>query len=113
MYLIKYAKRLENSEFVPEQYVRFYKLVGAYQIDENSYNELSEKNSNQQIINTSEILGQPTCPCCGNQFGLVICECGNVFCVGEGGHSKCPWCGLEGELSSVGEEGIDLNRTRG
>ncbi|MCQ2076850.1 MAG: VWA domain-containing protein [Bacteroidaceae bacterium] len=113
LYLIKYAKRLENSEFVPEQYVRFYKLVGAYQIDEESYNELSEKNSNQQKINTSEVLGQPTCPCCGNQFGLVICECGNVFCVGEEVYSKCPWCGLEGELSSVGEEGIDLNRTRG
>lgn len=112
-YLIKYAKRLEESIMVPEQFVSFYKLVGAFPIDEESYNELSETGGRQQKINTSEMIGQPTCPCCGNQFGLVICECGNVFCVGEDAQSKCPWCGMEGELSSVGEGGADLNRTKG
>ncbi|MCR5645229.1 MAG: VWA domain-containing protein [Bacteroidales bacterium] len=112
-YLIKYAKRLESSVVVPEQFVRFYKLVGAYPIDEESYQVLSSSDGKQQRINTTEILGQPTCPCCGNQFGLVICECGNIFCVGEDAHSKCPWCGMEGELSSVGSGGTDLNRARG
>ncbi len=112
-YLIKYAKRLENSVVVPQQFVRFYKLVGAYPIDEEAYKELSVNDGKQQRINTTEMIGQPTCPCCGNQFGLVICECGNVFCVGEDAHSKCPWCGMEGELSSVGLGGVDLNRARG
>ncbi len=112
-YLIKYAKRLEASIVVPEQFVSYYKLVGAYPIDEISYEELSEKGGKQQQIHTSEIIGQPTCPCCGNQFGLVICECGNIFCVDSDGKSKCPWCGMEGELGAVGDEGTNLNRTRG
>lgn len=117
-YLIKYAKRLEKSDELSglmsmEQYVQYYKLVGAYPINEESYKELSETGGRQQRINTTEIVGQPTCPCCGNQLGLVICECGNIFCVGNDVHSQCPWCGLEGELSSVGSGGMDLTRTRG
>lgn len=112
-YLIKYAKRLESSIVVPEEFVRYYKLVGAYAIEEDSYQKLSESGGKQQRINTTEMLGQPTCPCCGNQFGLVICECGNIFCVGEEANSKCPWCGLEGELTSVGSGGTDINRARG
>lgn len=112
-YLIKYAKRLENSMVVPEQFVRYYKLVGAYSIDEEAYKELSVNDYKQQYINTSEMLGQPTCPCCGNQFGSVICECGNIICVGEDAHAKCPWCGMEGELTSVGSGGMDVNRAKG
>lgn len=112
-YLIKYAKRLGESEIVPEQFVSYYKLVGAYPIDENTYSELSEEGGRQQKVSTNEIIGQPTCPCCGNQHGLVICECGNIFCVGEDGHAKCPWCGMDGELGFVGEGGADLNRTKG
>ena len=117
-YLIKYAKRLEVADELSrvmnmEQYVQFYKLVGAYPINEESYNEMSEVGGRQQHINTQELLGQPTCPCCGNQLGLVICECGNIFCVGEDSHSKCPWCGLEGELSAVGSGGLDVKRGRG
>ena len=117
-YLIKFAKRIQKSEMMSElfdlpQFVSSYKLVGAYPINGVEYKELSETGGRQQKINTQELIGQPTCPCCGNQFGMVICECGNIFCVGEDAHSKCPWCGLEGELSSVGGNGIDLNRTRG
>ena len=95
------------------QFVSSYKLVGAYPINGVEYKELSETGGRQQKINTQELIGQPTCPCCGNQFGMVICECGNIFCVGEDAHSKCPWCGLEGELSRVDGGGMDLNRTRG
>ncbi len=119
-YLIKYAKRLKN--FVYEQNgvrleydgipVRFFKLVGAYPINGEEYQSLSDSGKTP-VINTSEMIGQPTCPCCGNQFGLVVCECGNVFCVGEDGHAKCPWCGLEGTLGAIGEGGMDVKRTRG
>lgn len=112
-YLIKFAKRLEESIFVPDQFVSYYKLVGAFPIDEEKYSSLSDSASKLPKIHTSELLGQPTCPCCGNQFGMVICECGNVFCVGEDGHSECPWCGLQGELSAVGDGGLDIIRTRG
>ena len=113
-YLIKYAKRIQESDFMPEMgMVRDYKLVGAYPIDEDSYIDLSADGETHQHIHTSELVGQPTCPCCGNQLGMVICECGNIFCVGEKSHNQCPWCGMEGELSAVGGGGMDLNRTRG
>lgn len=113
-YLIKYAKRdtdcgisIEGLNWVYSEF----KLVGAYEVDEN-YDLLSDTNPNNQKINTDELIGFPTCPCCGNQFGLVSCECGNIFCVGQEHNCKCPWCGSEGELS-FSNEGMDLIRTRG
>ncbi len=111
-YLIKYSRKIRESEFVPYG-VLFYKLNGAYSINGESYSSLSDNTFKNRKINSEELLGVPTCPCCGNQLGLVICECGNVFCVGEDLHSKCPWCGLEGELSRVGSGGVDMNRTQG
>ena len=119
-YLIKYAKRVKgmtmNINGIEVAYenipVHYFKLVGAYPINEEEYNSLSDGGALPKL-NTSEMIGQPTCPCCGNQFGLVVCECGNVFCVGEDGKAKCPWCGMEGTLSSIGEGGMDVNRTRG
>ena len=117
-YLIKYAKRIQKSDYMSEilkseQFVSFYKLVGAYPINEEMYKELSDPSAAQKRINTQELLGRPTCPCCGNQYGVVICECGNIFCVGEDTHIQCPWCGMEGELSQVEGGGMDLNRTQG
>lgn len=120
-YLIKFAKKTKpmqleingvrlDYENIP---VSMFKLVGSYPINGEEYASLSENGGHLPKIHTSELIGQPTCPCCGNQFGLVICECGNVFCVGEDGHAKCPWCGMEGELTSVGEGGMDVKRTRG
>ena len=119
-YLVKYAKRMKNFSYdqngihlefdnVP---IRFFKLVGAYPINGEEYKSLSDGGSTPKI-NTSEMVGQPTCPCCGNQFGLVVCECGNVFCVGEDGHAKCPWCGMEGTIGLIEGDGLDVNRTRG
>lgn len=117
-YLIKYAKRIQKSDYMSEilkseQFVSFYKLVGAYPIQEEMYKELSGAVTLQKRINTQELLGRPTCPCCGNQFGVVICECGNIFCVGESMRSQCPWCGMEGELSRVKGAGLDVTRTQG
>ncbi len=120
-YLIKYAKNIKPFKYkqngIELEYdnipVSFFKLVGAYPIDFESYKKYSDNGALNKTIHTSELVGQPTCPCCGNQFGLVICECGNVFCVGEDGYAKCPWCHTEGQLSAVGEGGMDVNRTRG
>ena len=112
MYLVKYAKRLEESKVVRDEYVGYYKLVGSYRIDAESYAELSDAGEFKRTINTNEIVGQPTCPCCGNQFGLVQCGvCGHVHCVGEDEHCHCPWCGNEGDLDFVDE--LNLDRTRG
>lgn len=114
-YLVKYAKRINRVEMegVGGVDTRLFKLVGAYPIDGEIYKTLSEEGATNRSINTTELRGVPTCPCCGNQLGVVVCECGNIFCVGEDMHSSCPWCGLEGTLGSTGEGGIDVRRGRG
>ena len=111
-YLVKYVKTLRPSEYVPFD-VLYYKLTGGYPINEENYMELSDSRPASRKVNTEELRGMPTCPCCGNQLGVVVCECGNIFCVGETAQNKCPWCGLEGELGGIGEGGIDITRSRG
>lgn len=114
-YLVKYAKRISKVEMegLGDIDTRLFKLVGAYPIDGETYKKLSVDGETNRSINTCEMRGVPTCPCCGNQLGVVVCECGNIFCVGEDMHSCCPWCGLEGTLGSTGEGGVDVNRGRG
>lgn len=112
-YLVKYEKHPTTIEGLESLNIKAleYKLVGAYPIDEETYNRLSDGKSNRNI-NTMSLRGVPTCPCCGNQFGVVVCECGNIFC-SDGQTSSCPWCGLEGTLGAIGEGGMDVNRGRG
>lgn len=110
-YLIKYARRNHKFEGLGLDASRF-KLVGAYPIDGDAYERLSDGRAASRMINSRELMGAPTCPCCGNQFGLVTCECGGIFCVGENPVNKCPWCGLEGRLGEA-EGGIDISRTVG
>lgn len=111
-YLIKYAKRIQPMPGLENFNAMDFKLVGAYPIDGEAYGKLSDSKGIGRKINSMELVGAPTCPCCGNQFGLVTCECGNVFCVGENPVNRCPWCGMEGMLGSA-EGGIDISRTRG
>lgn len=114
-YLIKYAKRIKplDVEGLEHYNVTDFKLVGAFPIEEESYKMLSDNSQSKRNINTIELFGSPTCPCCGNQFGIVVCECGNIFCVGEESRNKCPWCGLEGVLGEGNAEGMNVNRVRG
>lgn len=114
-YLIKYAKRIKPLDIKGLEgfNVTDFKLVGAFPVEEESYKMLSDDSQGKRNISTLELFGAPTCPCCGNQFGFVVCECGNIFCVGENTQNKCPWCGLEGTLSEGKAEGMDVNRTRG
>lgn len=109
-YLIKYRKTLKPSEFV-EMQTRLYRLVGGFQVD-NSYFELGAEGEFKQKINTEELIGAPTCPCCGNQIGFAMCVCGGVHCIGEEKTSTCPWCGNIGKYE-FGEGGFDVNRTQG
>lgn len=112
-YLVKYAKRLSSmgiegfEDFRPTDY----RLIGAYPIDRKQYETLSVETRHK--INTMELIGAPTCPCCGNQLGVVVCDCGNIFCVGEESRNTCPWCGLEGELGRIAEGGMDITRGNG
>lgn len=112
-YLVKYAKRIAELDGLKGYGIRGvnFKLVGAYPVDEETYNSLSEGKSNRNI-NTTSLYGNPTCPCCGNQLGVVICECGNISC-SDGRTASCPWCGMEGEIGEVEKGGMDVNRGRG
>lgn len=112
-YLVKYAKHLFPIEGLESLEVKAtdFKLIGAYPIDEEIYNSLSDGKSNKHI-NTMSLHGVPTCPCCGAQLGVVVCECGNIMC-SDGHTTECPWCGMKGSLGDIAEGGIDITRGRG
>lgn len=111
-YLIKYQKRIQPSEF-KEWAVNTldFKLVGAYPVD-NSYFDLCDNEQGKNMVNTSELVGFPNCPCCGNQYGFSHCACGNIMCTGDEKVSHCPWCGTQAAFG-FGEGSINVTRTRG
>ena len=112
-YLVKYAKHLSSVEGLETLNLRAtdFKLVGAYPVDEETYNSLSEGKSNR-YINTISLRGIPTCPCCGAQLGVVVCECGGIMC-SDGHTTACPWCGMRGSLDKIAEGGMDIARGKG
>lgn len=112
-YLIKYKKSTTQSDLSKDLNLEtlYYRLNGAYPVD-NSYFELSSEESLNQKISTDELEGFPTCPCCGNQYGFSVCACGKLHCVGNEKISVCPWCGNQGEYGSGGDA-LDINRTQG
>ncbi|MGV8815984.1 MAG: TerY-C metal binding domain-containing protein [Gelidibacter sp.] len=109
-YLMKYKRHisLTNTGDIAKEY----RLVGAFQVD-NTYFELSDETGASQKINTEELLGAPTCPCCGNQFAFAACQCGKLHCIGNEEVSTCPWCGNEGTYGFGEGGGFDVNRTQG
>ena len=109
-YLIKYRKHIQPSGFAGLE-TRVYRLVGGFQID-NSYFELSDDSQINAKINSDELMGAPSCPCCGNQFGFAMCQCGKIHCIGDEEVSTCPWCGNQGTYGA-GEGGFDVNRSLG
>lgn len=108
-YLIKYRKHvfLDSEGDVHQKY----KLVGGFQVD-NLYYELSDDSNESHKINVSELIGAPSCPCCGNQFAFAVCGCQKLHCIGDEEISTCPWCGNQGSYGS-GEGGFDITRTQG
>lgn len=114
-YLVKYAKRLTEWKDVDfaEMGIRKsdFKLVGAYPIDEEAYNQLSDGTSTL-TVSTKALRGMPTCPCCGVQMGVVVCECGHIMCA-DGASTSCPWCGMEGTLGEIAGDGMDITRGKG
>ena len=109
-YLMKYKRLVQPSEFKGMETLS-YRLVGAYQVDQ-TYTELSDGSGTQQQINTEELEGAPTCPCCGNQIAFAVCSCQNIHCIGNKEVNTCPWCGNEGRYTA-GNGGFNVNRTQG
>lgn len=112
-YLIKYAKRSQEMPGMEMFRPTDFKLVGAYPIDNETYSALSSNASNAKI-NSMELVGVPSCPCCGNQHAGVVCECGGIFCIsGEQERIQCPWCGAVGVLGDGREGGVNVSRGLG
>lgn len=111
-YLMKYRKVLAPSGFSGfDLHTMSYRLVGGFQVD-NSYYELCDENASQAKVNSDELLGAPACPCCGNQYGLAICQCQKIHCIGNETESTCPWCNSKGKYGQ-GEGGFDVGRAQG
>ena len=109
---MKYRKTIAPTSIAGiELGTKSYRLVGAYQVD-NSYFELADITNFSNKVNTDELIGGPTCPCCGNQIAFAVCSCGKIHCIGDEELSTCPWCGNQGTYGS-GEGGFDVNRTQG
>lgn len=111
-YLMKYKKSISESGIYAGLETRSYRLVGAFQVD-NSYYELTDNNEGSIKINTNELMGSPTCPCCGNQYGFAMCSCGKIHCIGDEEESTCPWCGSKGKYGFGGSGGFDVTRAQG
>jgi len=44
-------------------------------------------------VNTAALAGFPACSHCDNKYGLALCSCGAVICVGGTNDLvQCPWC---------------------
>lgn len=112
-YLIKYKKQIQENEFSSSLgfSTLVYRLAGAYQVNQ-EYHELSSDAQIDQKISTENLQGFPTCPCCGNQFGVAVCSCNKILCSGEEQITTCPWCGTQGQYGH-GSGSIDLNRNLG
>ena len=101
-YLIKYERDIVGG----------YDIVGAYPIDGTSYKKYSSKIASNKIFNTKNLHDNPSCPCCGNEIGMVSCGvCGKISCAGLDGHCLCAWCGNEGHLTMV--DSLDVTRGLG
>ncbi len=111
-YLMKYKKSLTGSGIYAGLETLAYRLVGAFQVD-NSYYELCDDNQGKVKINTSELIGVPTCPCCGNQYAFAMCGCGKIHCIGDEEESTCAWCNSKGKYGSGGSGGFDVTRAQG
>ena len=92
---------------------RTFILAGAFAISApEEYVELSTSNFEQLKISSAELAGNPSCPCCGNQFGFSTCACGGIHCSHGAGLNRCPWCNSEG-VYGYAEGDDDITRGLG
>ncbi|KQT24010.1 hypothetical protein ASG22_08275 [Chryseobacterium sp. Leaf405] len=111
LYLMKFKKALTNSG-IEGMSTRYYRLDGAYKIDESAYFRLSSSQKNNLKISVEELQGSPSCPHCPNPIALATCSCGGIHCLSGEGVSTCPWCGTTANYG-FSSEGFDINRTLG
>ncbi len=70
-----------------------YRMTGCYPIDETYFDWSVPVNEIESQVDFQSLLGQASCPHCGNLSALGLCACGRLFCVdGTSTTASCPWC---------------------
>lgn len=115
-YIMKYDRELHDlgTEELKLQ-VPLYRLAGCYPLDE-SYFDWSDGAALDAKVSTSELLGSPGCPHCGNATAFALCGCGKLLCVNGPGEVTCPWCENQVAFAPgpAGEDGgFEVGRGRG
>lgn len=117
-YVVKYERHMNRIETTDPALAglfqtRNYVLTTAVPVKK-SYFELSDSRLTGQAINSSDLIGQPSCPHCQARFGMAVCACGGIHCVAGEGTWTCPWCAKTASYGiSEGGDGFDINRGRG
>lgn len=113
-YLMKYERntqQVKHQDFALN--ATHYMVSGCYPVGE-EYFEWSDGAGTQLKVNSSELLGAPGCPHCGNASAFAMCVCGGIMCINGPGSAVCPWCEKEVVFNAGGGgEGFDVNRARG
>lgn len=115
LYLMKYRRTSRPSLISGyDLQTKEYKLVGGFQVDK-TYTELSENTWGKSFrINTEELIGAPSCPCCGNPYAFAMCSCGQVHCISNEELNTCPNCKQTAKYGfGEGSGGFDVTRSLG
>ena len=113
-YIIRYDKgigsKLETRDLSLD--IARYELSGCYPLEED-YFGWSQPRPSDVEVNTSELMGSPSCPHCGNETAFAVCGCGKLLCINGVGDAKCPWCEKMLHFSPVSGEAGGLDVTMG
>lgn len=115
-YIIKYDRSavqdIGTRDFTIQ--VSQYAIAGCYPLEE-EYFAWSDNRACEVKVNTSELIGSPGCPHCGNVSAFAVCGCGKLMCIGGPGEAVCPWCEETVSFAPVqaADGGFDVARGRG
>ena len=114
-YIIKYERAMQDvatRDFKLQ--VARYEISGCYPLDED-YFAWSDPRSANLTVNTTELVGSPGCPHCGNICAFAVCGCGKLMCINGPQEAVCPWCekAVAFAPAPMEEGGFDVGRGRG
>lgn len=115
-YIMKYDR--VNTNVATRDFkvsVSRFEIAGCFPLEE-EYFAWSDPRFIDAKVNTSELVGSPGCPHCGNHTAFAVCGCGKLMCLDGPGVVTCPWCHTQvgfGERNPEDEHGFDVSRGRG
>ncbi len=110
-YLIKYIKKVTVPLLQKYDKENKYQLDGCFTVSEDYFKWT--KDNMFEDINVSLLEGAPSCPHCGNMFGLASCSCGRIMCISDEGLAICPWCGAKNDFIYTGSNDFNIQRGQG